>query len=62
LCLGIDADVRRGQRGVVYAVNDTVQHDGSLWRCVETHTSGAAFSHDYFLLQIKHGRDGKDAR
>ena len=29
------------QRGTMYSVNDCVQHDGSLWRCVETHVSGA---------------------
>ena len=49
------------QRGVTYAVNDCVQHDGGLWKCVETHVSGANFSHEHFLLQIKRGRDGKDA-
>jgi Carbohydrate-binding module family 5/12 len=62
----LDAKALKGgaawQRGVTYAVNDCVQHDGSLWKCLELHTSGASFSHECFLLQIKHGRDGKDAR
>ena len=50
------------QRGVLYTVNDVVQHDGGLWKCVETHGSGASFSHEHFLLQVKRGRDGKDLR
>jgi hypothetical protein len=49
-------------RGTSYAVHDTVQHDGSLWRCVGSHVSTESFSHEHFLLQIKRGRDGKDAR
>jgi Carbohydrate-binding module family 5/12 len=50
------------QRGRLYAKNDCVQYDGSLWRCVEAHVSGATFSHEHFVLQVKHGRDGKDVR
>jgi hypothetical protein len=50
------------QRGTLYVVNDCVQHDGSLWRAIETHTSGSTFSHENFVLQIKRGRDGKDLR
>ncbi len=50
------------QREVLYTVNDVVQHDGGLWKCVETHGSGASFSHEHFLLQVKRGRDGKDLR
>lgn len=50
------------QRGVTYAVNDTVNYDGSLWKCVEGHVSGATFSHEHFLLQVKRGRDGRDMR
>lgn len=49
-------------RGQAYAKNETVQHDGSLWRCCESHTSGASFSHEHFILVVKRGRDGRDAR
>jgi hypothetical protein len=49
-------------RGTGYATNDVVQHDGSLWKCIDGHVSGATFSHEHFILQIKRGRDGKDAR
>jgi len=49
-------------RGVAYILNDTAQYDGSLWRCVEPHVSGETFAHDRFVLQVKHGRDGKDLR
>jgi hypothetical protein len=62
----LDAKALKGgavwQRGAMYAVNDCVQFDGSIWKCVETHVAAASFSHDCFLLQIKRGRDGKDAR
>ncbi len=49
-------------KGTTYAPGDVVQHDGSLWRCIELHGSGANFSHEYFVLQVKHGRDGRDLR
>jgi len=62
----LDAKALRGgsvwTRGASYAVNDTVVHDGGLWRCIEGHTSGETFAHDRFVLQVKRGRDGKDAR
>lgn len=62
----LDAKALKGgavwARGVAYAVNDIVQHDGSLWRCLELHVSGASFSHECLLLQVKRGRDGRDAR
>ena len=47
------------QRGTGYAANDIVQHDG---KCIEAHVSGATFSHEHFLLEIKRGRDARDAR
>jgi hypothetical protein len=62
----LDAKALKGglpwQRGTSYAVHDVVQHDGSLWKCVGSHVSTESFSHEHFLLQIKRGRDGKDAR
>jgi Carbohydrate-binding module family 5/12 len=62
----LDAKALKGgatwARGVAYAKNDCVQHAGGLWRCCEDHVSGATFSHECFLLQVKSGRDGKDAR
>ena len=50
------------QRGVTYSANDTVVHDGGIWRCIEPHMSGETFAHDRFILQVMRGRDGKDLR
>lgn len=57
-----DTALRAGatwERGKAFGKNATVTFDGSLWRCVEAHTSGATFSHEHFVLVVKHGRDGR---
>ena len=48
--------------GKAFAKNDTIQRDGSLWQCVETHGAGEAFNHAYWKLLIKRGKDGRDLR
>jgi carbohydrate binding protein with CBM5/12 domain len=45
-----------------YTPGDTATWDGSLWRCVTAHRSGASISHDGFKLAVKKGRDGRDAK
>jgi hypothetical protein len=48
--------------GKTFAVNDTIQRDGSLWQCVESHGPSEAFNHAYWKLLIKRGKDGRDLR
>jgi hypothetical protein len=50
------------QAGKTFWKNDTIQRDGSLWQCVESHGAGAAFDHSHWKLLIKRGKDGRDLR